>query len=126
MTALFCADMLLRGSFGSSVLSLLWMAATLVFLYMIFSKMNLIPWKGLVPGYNLFELCREFDGNGFRVFLFLIPVYGVILWVKLCMKWARSFGKTNGFGVGMAFLTPIFLGILAFDEKVCYAKSVIL
>ncbi len=105
-------------------ISVIWAVATLVFMYMAFEKMDLVAWKGCVPGYNLYELCREFDGNGWRVFMFLIPVYGLILWIKLCMKWARSFGKTNGFGVGLALLTPVFLGMIVFDQKACYQKTV--
>ncbi len=104
--------------------SIFWFAAILLFNYMVFQKMDLVAWKGLVPGYNLYTLCEEFDGNGWRVFLFLIPVYNVILWIKMGMKWARSFGKSNGFGVGIALLTPVFLAILALDEKACYAKTV--
>lgn len=106
------------------VFYVLWLGATLLFTYMVFQKMDLTPWKGAVPGYNLYTLCEEFDGNGWRVFLFLIPVYGIILWIRMGMKWARSFGRTNGFGVGIALLPPVFLGILAFDEKACYQKTV--
>ena len=113
----------LFSSFSNTV-SMLWLAASLLMMYMVFKKMGLVAWKGLVPGYNLFTLCEEFDGNGWRVFLFLVPVYNVILWIRLCMKWARAFGKSNGFGVGMALLTPIFLAMLAFDEKACYAKTI--
>lgn len=120
-----CSYSIARSIFsGSHAVSLLWAVATLIFLYMVFGKMDLVPWKGFVPGYNLYELCRELEGNGWRVFLFLIPVYGVVLWVKLCLKLARAFGKTNGFGVGIAFLTPIFLALIAFDEKACYQKTV--
>ena len=107
-----------------SALSICWLGATLLFSYMVFQKMDLTPWKGAVPGYNLYTLFQELEGNGWRVFMLLIPIYGIILWIRLSMKWARSFGKTNGFGVGIALLTPIFLGMLAFDEKVCYQKSI--
>lgn len=107
-----------------SVFTVLWLGASLLFSYMVFQKMDLTPWKGAVPGYNLYTLCELFDGNGWRVFMFLIPVYGLILWIKLSMKWARSFGKTNGFGVGIALLTPVFLGMLALDEKTCYQRTV--
>lgn len=107
-----------------SALSICWLGASLLFTYMVFQKMDLTPWKGAVPGYNLYILCEEFYGNGWRVFMFLIPVYGLILWIKMCMHWAHSFGKTNGYGVGIALLTPIFLGMLAFEEKACYQKTV--
>ncbi len=107
----------------SNAFSVLWLAATLYMMYLVFQKMGLVAWKGFVPGYNLYTLCEEFDGNGWRVFLFLIPVYGLILWIKMCMRWARSFGKTNGFGVGLALLPPIFLAIIGFDEKACYVKE---
>ena len=106
------------------VFTIFWIAATLLFMYMVFGKMDLVQWKGLVPGYNLYTLCEEFDGNGWRVFMFLIPVYNIVLWIQMCMKWARAFGKSNGFGVGMALLSPVFHAIIALDEKACYTKTV--
>lgn len=102
----------------------IWLGLSLLFLYFVFGKMGLTQWKGLVPGYNLYILCEEFYGNGWRVFMFLIPVYGVILWVRMCLRWARGFGRSAGFGVGMALATPVFLGILALDDKACYARNV--
>ena len=111
--------------FMESVFSCAWIAATLLFLYLTFQKMGITPWKGLVPGYNLYILCQEFDGNGWRVFMFLIPVYNIILWFRLCRKWAAAFGKSKGWSVGLALLTPIFLGFLALDNKVFYQKNVV-
>ena len=35
------------------VFTIFWIAATLLFMYMVFGKMDLVQWKGLVPGYNL-------------------------------------------------------------------------
>ncbi|MBR3271257.1 MAG: hypothetical protein IKI59_04975, partial [Clostridia bacterium] len=65
------------------VFTIFWIAATLLFMYMVFGKMDLVQWKGLVPGYNLYTLCEEFDGNGWRVFMFLIPVYNIVLWIQM-------------------------------------------
>ena len=108
----------------SYVIGLIWLGATLLFMYMVFQKMDITPWKGLVPGYNLYLLCEEFDGNGFRLFLFLIPIYGIILWIKMCIKWAHTFGRSTGFGVGLALAQPVFLGIIALDSKACYQRTV--
>lgn len=106
------------------IASIVWVVATLLFFYLTFQKMDIAPWKGLIPGYNAYNVFREFEGNGFRVFMLLIPVYGIIVWIRLCMKWAQAFGKGMGYGVGIAFLPPIFLGIIALDNKTCYQKSV--
>ncbi len=106
------------------VLWAIWTAAFLFFLYLVFQKMDITPWKGLIPGYNLYLLCEEFEGNGWRVFMFLIPIYGLILWIKMCIKWANAFGRSTGFGVGLALVSPVFLGILALDERACYQKTV--
>ena len=103
---------------------LIWLGASLLFWYMVFGKMGLTQWKGLVPGYNLYTLCEELEGNGWHAFLYLIPIYNIVLWIQLCIKWAKTFGKTAGFGVGIALLTPVFLGIIALDEKVLYQKDV--
>lgn len=65
--------------------------------------------------------------NFSSVFLHLVfsaeAVLLVILDIKLALAIAKTFGKSSGFGAGIAFLEPIFLGILAFDENVQYVKE---
>ena len=92
----------------SNAFSVLWFAATLYMMYLVFQKMGLVAWKGFVPGYNLYTLCEEFDGNGWRVFLFLIPVYGLILWIKMCMRWEDLSGKRTASALVLRFCRRSF------------------
>lgn len=42
----------------------------------------------------------------------------LIVDLKKAMATAKKFGKSTAFGLGLAFLEPIFVAILAFDDKV--------
>lgn len=47
----------------------------------------------------------------------LIPLANIIFYIQLCIRTAKSFGKSGGFGVGLLFLPIIFYPILAFGNS---------
>ena len=62
------------------------------------------------------KLLLRFLTVGGLVLLLLIPCVNVIIAIITTFKLARSFSKSFWFGLGLFFLSPIFLGILAFGE----------
>lgn len=46
----------------------------------------------------------------------VISIAIITIWIILSVKIAKAFGKDGGFAAGLIFLTPIFLGILAFGS----------
>ena len=98
---------------GAPIVSIL----SVVVMWMIFVKAGKPGWKSIVPLYNLWVLTQMVYGKGSKVFLILIPFYNIYWIIKLYINLGRVFGKKGGFLVGMVFLSPVFLSILAFDDS---------
>lgn len=90
---------------------------SIVCLWRIFSKAGEPGWGAIVPFYNMYLLFKITFGNGWLFLLTLIPVVNFIMLIIAYVKLAQNFGKGGGFAVGLIFLSPIFLGILAFDDS---------
>lgn len=88
----------------------------LVAMWKIFVKADEPGWAAIVPFYNNYVLFKIAMGNGWLFLLCLIPVVGSIVALVAYYKLAIAFGKGVGFGIGMIFLTPIFLLLLAFGD----------
>lgn len=91
---------------------------TLVANWQIFRKLGRQGWEGIIPIYNTYVLFDELYGNGWKMFLLLIPIYNIYLIFKLYIDLAAGFHLGAGFGVGLVLLSPIFLCILAFGSYV--------
>ncbi len=81
-------------------------------------------WKALIPIYNSIVLCKIIGLSPYWLFLLLtsfIPIVGyiVVLTLSIVMqvKLAKAFGKGVGFALGLIFLSPIFMAILAFGSS---------
>ncbi len=98
----------------------------------LFKKMGIDGWKSLISTVNTY-LQMEATGVDQRwllIILFgalicMIPILGILLFmvvivyfaVLMNVSLAKSFGKSTGFAVGLIFLSPIFLCILAFGDS---------
>ena len=83
-----------------------------------FQKMGRNGWEGIIPIYNYYVLFEELYGNGWRMLLMLIPLFNIYLTLKLFIDLSHRFHHGTGFGIGLAFLYPVFAGILAFGSAV--------
>ena len=87
----------------------------------IFKKAGKGGWEILVPIYNVITLTEVSGLSMYFLFLILFPGLGVLIYtILVCSKLSERFGKAAGFTVGLIFLNPIFLGILAFDKNAIY------
>ena len=101
---------------GMSFFSLAVAVLGIVAMWKIFEKAGEPGWTAIIPFYNLYVLFKITWGNGWLFLLLLIPFVNVIIAIITTFKLARSFSKSFWFGLGLFFLSPIFLGILAFGE----------
>ncbi len=101
MSSLFVLPLIFGGIFA---------IYTLIVWWKVFEKAGQAGWKCLIPIYNLVILFNIAWMSGWWV---LLAPIGMII---NCFKLAEKFGKSTGFGVGLWFLNPIFMGILAFGE----------
>jgi len=127
---------------GGIFLALILIGAAIVVLYIvafwkIFTKAGEQGWKCIIPFYNFYTLYKIVWDVKYFWILFaiiiascvvsLIPVFGwiidgltgvVILCLTIMMNYylARTFGHGIGYTLGLVFLGPIFILIIAFSS----------
>lgn len=85
----------------------------LVALYKLFKKCGKPGWAAIIPIYNMWVLLQIGDLPGW---LSLIPGVNVICVLIAYANIGKKFNKSTAFILGLIFLTPIFLCILAFGK----------
>lgn len=90
---------------------------TLIAYCKIFAKAGEPWWGGIVPFYNMYLMFKIAWGNGWLFLLTFVPIVGVVVQLVAFWKLCVAFGHGVGFYLGLFFLTPIFLMILAFDSS---------
>lgn len=88
-----------------------------VIMWKVFDKAGQPGWAALVPIYNQWilvtEICKK---EPLWFILGFVPIGNIISAWVLSMELAKKFGKSEGFGIGIFFASPIFLAILAFGD----------
>ncbi len=90
----------------------------------IFVKAGKPGWAALIPFYNFMVLAEIVGRPAWWGLLTLIPLFGYVVYVILCLDLAKSFGKDVIYGLGLAFLSPIFVPILGFSNAKYVGPSV--
>lgn len=88
----------------------------LIATWVIYVKAGEPGWAMLIPIYNLIVLHRMAGKPGWWVLLYFIPVVSLIIVILVYIGLAERFGQGAGFGLGLAFLAPIFFPILAYSD----------
>ena len=87
-----------------------------VSMWIIYTKAGKPGWAVLIPFYNIIVFMQIIKKPWWWLFLWMIP-YLNLIWV--IWGWnllVKKFGKSEGFTVGIVFLSPIFIPILAFSS----------
>lgn len=96
-----------------------WLAVVIVAcvgLWKVFIKMGKPGWAGIVPIYNVIILLEITGKPIWWIALFLIPIANLVAGILLSIAVAEKFGKTPGFGVGLALVPFVFYPILGFGD----------
>lgn len=104
------------GSTVSLILALIVCVVLIIAEWKIFVKAGKPGWAAIIPFYSIWVLYEIVCGRGKAMFRLLIPFYNIYWEIKTMIKLAHAFGKSTGFGIGLIFLTPIFLCILGFGD----------
>jgi hypothetical protein len=88
----------------------------IVAFWKVFEKAGQPGWAAIIPIYNAYILCKIGGKPGWWVILLCIPVVNVIFGIWLTNMISKSFGKDEGFTVGLVLLGFIFYPILAFGD----------
>lgn len=104
---------------GSAVATLIYLVVAVVevvAMWRLFTKAGQPGWAAIVPIYNLYVLVKVAGREGWWVILYFIPFVNIVVWFIVAVDVAKSFGKSAGFGIGIALLSFIFIPILAFGD----------
>lgn len=84
----------------------------------IYVKAGQEGWKALIPIYNIYILLKIVGKPGWWLILMLIPLVNAIYVVWTYNMLSKSFGKDEGFTVGLVLAGVIFFPILGFGSAV--------
>jgi len=83
-------------------------------MWKIFEKAGQEGWKAIIPLYNFYVLLKIVGKPGWWLLLCLIPFVNYVFVIWTYNMLSKSFGKDEGFTVGLVLLGFIFLPILGF------------
>ena len=89
----------------------------IVSMWKLFDKAGEKPWKCLIPFYNTFVLVKIATGKAWLAIFMFIPIANIVMAFMIPFKLGSAFGKGIGFKLGLLFLFPIFVLILAFGNN---------
>jgi hypothetical protein len=92
-------------------------AFTLVCMWRIYTKAGKPGWAALVPFYNTLVALELLGRPWWWLLLMFVPLANVVISIIMTFDYAKSFGKSIGFGFGLLFLSIIFIPILAFGPS---------
>ena len=85
-------------------------------MWKIYVKANEPGWAAIVPIYNIVVLLKIVGKPIWWIVLFIIPLVSLVAAVLIYVSFAKSFGKSTGFAIGMLLLPFIFIPMLAFSD----------
>lgn len=82
----------------------------------IFEKAGQPGWAVLIPIYNGIIMLKIIGKPWWWIFLMMIPYVGIVWVIWSINLLAKSFGKSEGFTVGLVLLGIVFYPMLAFGD----------
>ena len=83
-------------------------------MWKVFIKAGQPGWAAIIPFYNIYIMTKVGGKPGIWTLLCLIPFINFIFAIWLTNMISKSFGKDEGFTLGLLFLSFIFWPILGF------------
>ena len=101
---------------GIAILYLVVIVVTIAGMWRVFQKAGRKGWEAIIPIYNLFIIQKIIGKPWYWVILMMIPYIGIIWTIWSTNLMSKSFGKSEGFTIGMIILPFIFYPILGFGK----------
>ena len=118
--ALFNQTSMSTSGYVCSAIMLVW---AIICMWRMFQKAGLPGWGSLIPFYNIYLRLKMAGRSGRWLLSLLFPPLFAIILIVTYFDIAKRFGKHWTFGLGLWFLYPIFVGILAFDKSTYTSKK---
>lgn len=110
------ADGFLLGSVVIWIIGMVAAVFTMICMWKIFTKAGKKGWAVFIPVYNIIVMLEIAELPMWYLVLLLVPFANIYAMFKIYIEIAHKFGKSTGFGVGMVFLSIIFVPMLAFGK----------
>ncbi len=104
------------GGIVGMIVPLIIMAVMIAALWKVFVKAGQPGWASIVPIYNIVVLVQISGKPVWWVILFFIPLANFVAAILISIAIAERFGKSTGYGLGLAFLGFIFYPMLGFSD----------
>ena len=88
--------------------------------WVIYQKAGKPGWAAIIPIYSTLVLLEIIRKPWWWLLLMFIPVVNIVFAIWAINLLAKSFGKNEGFTIGLILLPIIFYPILAFDNSAQY------
>ncbi|MCP5106243.1 MAG: signal peptidase I [bacterium] len=88
----------------------------LISMWKVFEKAGQPGWAVIIPIYNIIVLLKIAKKELWWIILLFIPFVNIIILILVYIAVAENFGKSQLFGLGLAFFGIIFFPILAFGD----------
>jgi len=85
-------------------------------MWKVFEKAGQPGWAAIIPIYNWYIMTKIAGKPGWWVLMLLVPFVNIIFAIWLYNMISKSFGKDEGFTVGLVLLSFIFWAILGFGS----------
>lgn len=89
----------------------------------VYEKAGEPGWACIVPIYNIYVLLKITGKPGWWLLLMLIPLVNLVISVIVNIELAKRFGKSDGYGIGLAFLPIIFYPMLGFGDAMYQGQN---
>lgn len=89
---------------------------TIAAIWKVFERAGEPGWAVLVPIYNLYVLTKVARVSGWWVLAMIVPFLGIVAAFVVAIGVAQRFGKSTGFGIGIALLPFLFYPMLAWGD----------
>ncbi len=90
---------------------------TIVATWRLFTKAGKPGWASIIPIYNFIILLEIVGKPAWWVILLFIPIVNIVIGIMITHRLSLAFGRGIGTTLGLLFLTPIFMLILAFGKS---------
>ncbi len=89
-------------------------------MWRVFEKAGWQGWTSIIPIYNFYVMIKIGGKPGWWLLLMLVPIVNFVIAIWTLNMISKSFGKDEGFTVGLLFLGIIFWPILGFSRRIRY------
>jgi hypothetical protein len=86
----------------------------IIAMWKVFEKAGQPGWAAIIPIYNLYVMTKIAGKPGWWIIMFFLPFVNFIFLIWLYNMISKSFGKDEGFTVGLVLLGIVFWPILGF------------